>query len=133
ANCQNRQVDANVDLLVELAARRGRLLQEIEDLRKRRNENSQATNREKEPARKDELIAEGRGLKDKIAALEAELVEVEGRLRIEQLKIPNMTHPAAPVGAGEEANREVRRWGEPTKFSFRPLDHVDLGLQLDLM
>ena len=133
ANCQNRQVDANVDLLVELAARRGRLLQEVEDLRKRRNENSQATNREKEPARKDELIAEGRGLKDKIATLEAELVEVESHVRIEQLKIPNMTHPDAPVGAGEEANREVRRWGEPTKFSFRPLDHVDLGLKLDLM
>jgi len=33
-----------------------------------------------------------------------------------------------PDGADENANLEVRRWGEPRSFEFTPKDHVDLGL-----
>src|SRR5213594_3307161 len=35
--------------------------------------------------------------------------------------------------AGEDANREIRRWGEPRKFDFKPLDHLELGERLDLI
>ncbi len=132
-NCRNRNVACDIDRILELAAARGRTLQEIEELRKRRNDNSQATNREQDAARKQELIAEGRSLKDRIAALEADLAGLETQLRTEQAQVPNMTHPDAPVGAGEAANREVRRWGEPRRFEFQPLDHVELGTQLDLI
>jgi seryl-tRNA synthetase len=132
-NCANRHVAANVDRLLELADRRGRLMQEAEELRKRRNENSQTTNRENDPQRKQALIAQGRTLKDQIAAREAELAEIETRLRAEQAKIPNMTHPDAPVGVGDEGNRELRRWSEPRRFNFKPLDHLELGQRLDLI
>jgi seryl-tRNA synthetase len=132
-NCRNRGVTADVDGLVVLAERRSRLMQEAEDLRKRRNENAQATGREKDPARRQPLVDEGRSLKDQIAARESELAGIEAQIQVEQAKIPNMTHPAAPVGAGDDAHRELRRWGEPRQFDFKPLDHLDLGLQLNLL
>jgi seryl-tRNA synthetase len=133
ANCKNRNMPADVDLIAQLADRRGRLMQESEELRKRRNENAQATGREKDAARRKQLVDEGRTLKDQIAARETELAEVDKSIRAEQIKIPNVTHPDAPVGAGEEANREVSRFSEPTKFDFKPLDHLELGERLNLI
>jgi seryl-tRNA synthetase len=132
-NCKNRNVAADVERVVGLAERRSRLMQDAEELRKRRNENAQATGREKDAARRQQLVDEGRQLKDRIAAREAELAEAETEIRSEQLKIPNMTHPDAPVGAGDDANRVVRHWGEPRKFDFKPVDHLELGERLELI
>jgi seryl-tRNA synthetase len=44
--------------------------------------------------------------------------------------IPNLLHESVPVGSSAEQNAEVRRWGEPRKFDFKPRDHVDLGAHL---
>jgi seryl-tRNA synthetase len=133
ANCRDRNVTANVDQVVELAERRSRLVQETEDLRKRRNENAQATGREKDAARRQQLVDEGRQLKDAISARETELEKAEAEIRTELKRIPNMTHPDAPVAAGEDGNREVSRWGTPRQFDFKPRDHLELGERLDLI
>ena len=52
-------------------------------------------------------------MKDRIPEKEADLSEVERRLREELLKIPNMTHPDAPIGKDDSENVEIRRWGDP--------------------
>ena len=45
-----------------------------------------------------------------------------------------MSHPDVPVGVNDKANLEVRRGTtEVPTFDFTPLDHVDLGIQLDLI
>src|SRR5262249_48050114 len=98
-NCADRNVAANVDRLLDLAEHRGRLLQEAEELRKRRNENAQATGREKDASRRQQLVEEGRSLKDQITSRETVLAEIEKEIRIEQLRIPNLTHPDAPVAS----------------------------------
>jgi seryl-tRNA synthetase len=133
ANCKNRNVAADVDRVIDLADRRSRLVQEAEDLRKKRNENAQATGREKDPSRRQQLVDEGRTLKDQIGQREAELGQVETELRAEQQRIPNTTHPDAPVATGEDGNREIRRWGTPRKFDFKPVDHLELGERLQLI
>ena len=45
------------------------------------------------------------------------------------LGIPNLPHESVPVGADEEGNVEVRRWGTPKAFDFPVQDHVSLGEQ----
>ncbi|MCC3262099.1 serine--tRNA ligase, partial [Paenibacillus polymyxa] len=45
------------------------------------------------------------------------------------LTIPNLPHESVPVGADEEDNLEVRRWGTPRSFDFPIQDHVALGEQ----
>ncbi|MFI4938206.1 MAG: serine--tRNA ligase [Candidatus Berkiellales bacterium] len=40
--------------------------------------------------------------------------------------MPNLLHDSVPTGRDENENVEIRRWGEPTPFSFTPKDHVDL-------
>ena len=51
-----------------------------------------------------------------------------------QVGIPNLSHPDAPVGPGEAANREVRRGRTPERtFDFKPCDHVEIGERLGLI
>jgi seryl-tRNA synthetase len=58
---------------------------------------------------------------------------VQAELEKITLGLPNMLHESVPVGADESANVEVRRWGEPRKFPYKPLDHVELGEKLGQM
>ena len=48
-------------------------------------------------------------------------------------RIPNLTHPDAPVGVTEDDSRELRKVGTPRTFDFKPKDHVELGKALDLI
>jgi seryl-tRNA synthetase len=85
------------------------------------------------PAERGPLIEEGRRLKESIALLEARHEETEKKLHAELLKVPNMSHPSAPVAEGESGNRQIRTWGTVPSFSFAPRDHVQLGQSLDLI
>ncbi|MHB1205112.1 MAG: serine--tRNA ligase, partial [Rhodospirillaceae bacterium] len=49
------------------------------------------------------------------------------------LTIPNVLQADVPDGADETGNVEVRRWGTPAAFDFKPKDHADLGAGLGLM
>ena len=97
------------------------------------NEVSKLIPKEKDAIRKQELIAEGKALRPQIAELDKQVKDVETELHGSLLLIPNMTHPAAPVGTTAEDNKVVRRWGEPTKFDFAAKDHVVLAEALDLV
>jgi seryl-tRNA synthetase len=132
-NCENRGVEVDVGLAVELADRRSALIQELNELTHRQNQMAKSTGREQDPDAREKLIAESRAMKDRIPQKEAELAEVEGRLREELLKIPNITHPNAPIGEDDSDNVEVRRWGEIPKFGFDVRDHVELGEYLGII
>ncbi len=64
---------------------------------------------------------------------EAELERLQEELAAIALEIPNIPHASVPDGKDEDANQEIRRWGEPKEFSFTPKDHVDLGESLGLL
>jgi len=126
-NCANRGVEVDVDLVVNLADRRSELIQELNQLRRRQNEMARSVGQERDLEKREGLIAESRRMKKLIPESEAELAAVEGRLREEMLKIPNMTHSDAPIGKDDTENVEIRREGEIPNFGFEPKDHVELG------
>src|SRR5829696_2180494 len=132
-NCENRGVEADVGLVVELADRRSALIQELNELKQQQNQMAKSIGRARDPDAREKLIAESRAMKDGIPRKEAELAEVEGRLREELLKIPNMTHPDAPIGEDDSDNVEIRRWGEIPEFGFDVRDHVELGDSLGII
>ena len=132
-NCRNRGVEADVGLVVELADRRSALIQELNELKQEQNRMAKSIGQEPDPEARERLIAGSREMKGEIPVKEAELHEVEGRLRDEQLKIPNMTHPDSPIGRDDSENVEIRRSGEIPSFSFEPKDHVELGESLGII
>lgn len=134
ANCKNRQApNAEVDRVVELDDRRKRLIGETQAVQQRANDLSKQIPQEKDAARKQELIAEGKRLREQKSNMEAEVKQVEAELHAALLTIPNMTHPDAPVGATPADNKVLRRVGEPCPFDFVPKDHVALAEALDLV
>jgi seryl-tRNA synthetase len=132
-NCRNRNVKADVDRVVQIDDERKRLVQQTQLIQQRQNEVSKLIPKEKDPTRKQELIAEGKRLREEVAGLEKQVREVQEQLHAALLTIPNMTHPDAPVGTTAEDNKVIHTWGEPRKFDFAAKDHVALAEALDLV
>jgi seryl-tRNA synthetase len=80
----------------------------------------------------EDLIAEVETLKARIAEhTESEAIWT-GRLHETLSALPNLPAPDVPMGADEQDNREVRRWGEPW-LEGPARDHADLGVSLGMM
>jgi seryl-tRNA synthetase len=132
-NILNRNMQADAAGVVKLYDRRNALIQEADDLRSRRNENAAKMKNKLSSEERTALIEEGKNLKTGIAAAEEKLEAVEKELAAAASRIPNMAHPKAPVGREDKDNLEIKRLGKPPVFSFKPLDHVQLGEKLDLI
>ncbi len=130
-NCHKRGVSVDVDAVIRLRDERNALIVSGDDLRRQQKELSgkipKASAEERPP-----LIEQGRVLREQAAAADEQLRVIEEQLKAEQARIPNMTHPAAPIG-GEADARELRVWGQKPSFSFKPRDHVEIAQILDLI
>jgi len=136
-NCRDRHVSPEIleeiDHVVRLDGEYRIVLRDVEELRRRQNEVAQSTGKEKDPAKRADLVAEGKGLKTTAAEKEETLRALEAELKDRLGRVPNMTHPDAPVGSGDDANVELRIVGTPRTFSFKPKDHLEIGRALDLI
>jgi seryl-tRNA synthetase len=132
-NVKHRHVSADPDLVVRLYDERNQVLKELETQRASRNVNAERMKGKLSSAERAPLIEEGKRLKEAIAVLEARHDDTEKKLIAEAVKIPNMSHPSAPVAEGEAGNLPLRTWGMPPSFSFAARDHVQLGQSLDLI
>ncbi len=114
---------------------RKKLQSSTEQLQGQRNALSKQVGQAK--AKKDEaqaaaLMAQATGLGEKLKQMEVENEALQAKLREFVSLLPNLTHDSVPVGSSSEQNVEVRRWGTPRKFDFKPKDHVDVGAPLGL-
>jgi seryl-tRNA synthetase len=112
-----------------LEERRKALQVQTDELRNERNTRSKAIGKAKASGEDvAPLLAEVADLGDRLKAAEAGLAGIQAELEAALYDLPNLLDESVPEGAGEADNLEVRRWGEPRVFDFRPKDHVDLGL-----
>ena len=131
ARLAQRGFELEAERLAALEEERRQVQMRTQDLQAQRNARSKAIGAARaagediEPLRAD-LSALGEDLK----ASQERLARVQQELRDIALGVPNLTHESVPAGASEDDNREERRWGEPRRFDFEPLDHVDLGTRL---
>jgi seryl-tRNA synthetase len=132
-NVVNRKVDADPQKVADLYDRRNQRIRELDAKRAERNENARNMKGQMSQEERQALIDQGKRLKQEIPRLEDELRDIEEELYTEAGKIPNMSHPEAPVGADEDDNRELHRVGSIPSFSFAARDHVEIGEALDLM
>ena len=133
-NCHNRGVlGADPDLAVSLDEQRKKLAHETQQIQQKANELSKLIPKEKDPQAKQDLIAEGKRLRELVQVMEKQFKGIEEDLYKAISQIPNMTHPDAPIGRDSVANKIVKRWGEPRKFPFKAKDHLELCESLDLV
>jgi seryl-tRNA synthetase len=124
---------SSLDEFLTAEKERRRLLTDVEIMRAERKSASDAIATVKKgggdaaPA-----IAAMRSLGDTIKQREAELTEIDERLRTMLLEIPNLVLDDVPPGGPDDAV-VVRHVGEPRQFDFPAKDHLDLGLALDII
>ena len=138
ASVQRRRIALDLSEFLALDAQRRSTQQELEVLRRKRNEVSETIGRRKKagsPA--DEMVAEMRSVGDTIASLEGTKRDVEKTQQDFLLTIPNLPHDSVPDGNDENDNVEVKRWSpegsEPPKLSCEPKPHWDLAEYLDII
>ncbi len=108
------------------------LTKQLDDLKEERNKLSSSI-----PSlsgdEKSIKIAYVKELKVKIADLESNYQPLKDEFDNLMLMVPNPTLPEVPIGKDENDNVEIKTWGEIRTFDFNPKDHIELGLDLDLM
>ncbi|HFE9530115.1 TPA: serine--tRNA ligase [Streptococcus agalactiae] len=120
--------------LKELDIKRRELLIKSEEAKAQRNVASAAiaqAKRNKENA--DEQITAMQTLSADIKAIDAELADVDANLQSMVTVLPNTPADDVPLGADQDENVEVRRWGTPREFDFEAKAHWDLGESLGIL
>ena len=116
--------NVNLDEILTLDDQRKVLLQQVEALRKERNDN---TAKMKNGKPSDELIAKGKEIKEKLSTLEADLSNFEKELNTKLKTVPNIIFDDVPLG-DESASVEVKKWGE---CKTTGVDHLDYAISRD--
>jgi seryl-tRNA synthetase len=80
----------------------------------------------------DELMAEGRAIGERIAALETRRQAVESEVSDILMQLPNLTLDEVAEG-GEEANRVVRTWGTTREGEVGIAPHWEVGERLGVL
>jgi seryl-tRNA synthetase len=127
------QGTAPIDEILILDEERRGLLNRVESLRAKRNEMSKEIGRLRGAPETEGMKQEVRELSDQTKVLDTQLKEVEERLQLALMEVPNLPHESVPVGVNESENVLVRTTGEPREFDFEPLPHWDLGPTLDII
>ena len=130
-NLARRGFTLDVAALQALEEQRKPWTVELDRLRAERNANAKAVGMAKGKGEDaGALIAKGESLIAGLAEAEGKLATVQAELESWQLGLPNLLHESVPDGHDESSNLEVRRFGEPRRFTFKPRDHVEIGERL---
>jgi len=134
ANLARRGVMLDVEKINTLEAERKHIQVKVEELRQERNARSKTIGRAKAQGEDvAPLLAAVADLGEQLDAAERQLADNQESLQTVQSELPNLLDDSVPDGSDETANVEVRRWGDPGRPEFEPLDHVDLGARLRML
>jgi len=131
---RRRGFELDVERLARLEQERKQLQVETQQLQAERNRSAKVIGQAKAKGEDIRPLVQAMAdLKSRLEAAEGRLSRIQEELEALALEIPNLPHPSVPDGSDEQDNLEIRRWGEPPRFSFTPRDHVDLGVALGQM
>ena len=125
---KKRNMAVDLAPFMEIEERRLSTMRRLDELRETRNRVSEEISRLKKQKQDAQgLIDEMKGVSDGIKELEESQRALDKEARDFLLTLPNIPNESVPEGKDETGNVETRRWGEPKKFDFEPLNHWDLG------
>lgn len=135
AKLKTRGVDeSKVFELRDLDETRRNLLVKVEEMKKERNEVSdQIAQMKREKQDASAVIEKMRLLGQEIKGLDEEVAVIDEKMKEIAVILPNLPADDVPVGADEDENVEVRRWGTPREFDFEPKPHWEIGEELGIL
>lgn len=125
-----RGLEPKTEAILALDEEHRRLLTELQDLQQRRNAASKQIGGAKksgDDAKAQTLMDEVNTIKEQMADLEGKAEEAGKEIEEGLSGLPNIPMDGVPVGANEDANVEIRRWGAAPSMDFEPKPHDDVA------
>ena len=130
---KDRDVQFDLDLLLDLDKKRREMIISTDELRKKKNEMSvKISEAKKTGSEVTPIIQEMQLVSQELAKLEEVQHETELEYSKLALTIPNVLHESVPCG-DDSANKEIRKWGTIPQFDFEVKDHIDISENLNLL
>ena len=115
-----RSVDFDLDELIEFDQKRREFIIKTDELRKKKNQVAlEISQKKKADEDTSSILADMKNVSDKLANLESEQETIENKYSRLALTIPNLVHKSVPIGVDENANKEIRKWGNIPNFDFK--------------
>jgi len=130
---KDRDVQFDLDLLLELDRKRREMIISTDNLRKKKNEMSVKISETKKMGNEaTPIIQEMQVVSKELTNLEEVQNKTESEYSKLALTIPNVLHESVPCG-DDSANKEIRKWGAAPQFDFEVKDHIDISESLNLL
>ncbi len=129
-----RNVDFDLDMLIEFDQKRREFILKTDELRKKKNQVALEISQKKKAGEDvSSILSEMKEVSTKLSKLESEQESVENAYSKLALTIPNLIHESVPIGIDENANKEIKKWGKHPNFDFKINDHIGISENLDLV
>ena len=131
---KDRDVKFDFEKMLELNKVRKEMMMQSDELKQKRNQMSMKIGNDKKAGNDaSESLQKMGEISKKLDDLENLRKTVEDDYHNLSFSIPNLIHDSVPKGVDESFNKQVRIWGKIPKFDFEVKDHIDLGLELDIV
>ncbi len=121
--------------LLSLDKKRRELIQKADVLKAKRNTFSQKIARSKAEGKDYPTMdtKQMREISETIKDIDSEIRQLEEKIKLVLLEIPNIPHESVPIGENEEQNKIKRHWGDKPGFDFIPRPHWEIGESLGML
>ena len=123
-----------LDMLVDLDREWRQNLTKLNDLRhERRIMTTEIAKLKKAGRNTSSEVEKAKKLDERITSSQVEVVKAKEKIREYLMRLPNLLHETVPVGFDENDNVQIRSWGKIPEFDFLVENHIDIGLNLDII
>ncbi len=139
ANLEKRGNPANLTMLQELISADKKWREDLTKLNELRHDRKLCTQeiatlkKAKKEAEAMVQVQKAKDLDSQVTAVEKEVTALEEKVKDYLMTLPNLLHDTVPFGTGDADNVEVAKWGNIREFTFKPISHIDLALDLDIV
>ncbi len=133
AAAKKKRMDFNVDELLAVDDKRRALMATAEAKRAEQNAANDKISGAKSAEERNSVLAAMKMVKADFEKADNELKEVMKVWQDLMLRVPNIPDMSGPDGESDADNKEVKIWGEKTKFPFEAKDHIELMTSLRMV
>ncbi len=130
----SRNIEFDLDGLIDADKQRREFIQKTDELRKKKNQVAlEISQKKKSGEDATTILDEMKNVSKELSSLESSQEEIEKKYSQLALTIPNLVHQSVPIGKDDSANKEIKKWGKIPEFDFKVNDHIDISEKLDLV
>lgn len=133
AAAKKKRVEVDIDRLIEVDDERRKKIAEYEEKKAEQNITSDGIASITDKSEREHQISKMKMLKEVLVVCEKELKETMKEWQYLMVRVPNIPDMSVPEGDSDEDNKEIKKWGKISQFSFEPKNHMDLMRNLDMI